>query len=282
MNSALSLSVVVIVRDGASTLDRALTAILASELPRDDYELIVVDDASGDASATIGARYADTVVRLTGRPSGPAYTRNRGADLARGEVVAFVDCDAMVQPDTLPGMLEMLTRYPDLDAIAASRDETPAAPNFASQYWNLLLHFGQDRHVAVEGDFASGCAAIRRSVLLTIGMYDEWRFGTPCLESVELGKRLKRAGHGVLLSRKLKVTQLKRWSLLSISREVWNRSSLLARSFGYQRTRELAPTEVVFTLSRTATPALAVVCTIFLCSAFFAEPNAPTAASIAG
>ena len=72
MPSPRPLSVIVPVRDGNATLGRALTAILASELPRDDYELIVVDDASSDSSPELAARYADTVVRLTARKSGPA------------------------------------------------------------------------------------------------------------------------------------------------------------------------------------------------------------------
>jgi hypothetical protein len=277
MKSALPLSVVVPVHNGAATLDRALIAILASEMLRDSFELIVVDDASSDGSATVAARYADTVVRLTGRESGPAYARNRGAELARGEVVAFVDADTMVRSRTLSGMLEMLAKHPGLDAIAASHDETPAASNFASQYWNLLVHFGEQHRGATGGSFASGCAAIRRSVLLGIGMYDEWRFGTACLESVELAKRLSEAGHGVFLSRELQVTQLKRWSIWSVCREAWDRSSLLTRSLGYQHTRRSAPTEVVFTLSRSLAPAFAVICTIFLCSAFFAEPTRPWA-----
>jgi glycosyltransferase involved in cell wall biosynthesis len=281
MNSALPLSVVVVVRDGAATLDRALTAILASETPRDDYELIVVDDASGDESTNIAARYADAVVRLSGRQCGPAYARNRGADLARGEVVAFVDADAMVKPSTLSGMLEMLGRHPGLGAIAATRDAAPAAPNFLSQYWNLLVHFGEHRPALSENTFPSGCVAIRRSVLLDVGMYDEWRFGAACLESVELGKRVGDAGHGVLLGRELEFSQLKHWSFLSVCGEVWRRSALLARSLGYQRARAFAPAEVVFTLSQTAVPALAFVGTIFLCSAFFAEPSRPIAIAVA-
>jgi glycosyltransferase involved in cell wall biosynthesis len=281
MNSALPLSVVVVVRDGAATLDRALAAILASEMPRDGYELIVVDDASIDESTTIAARYADAVVRLGGRQCGPAYARNRGADLARGEVVAFVDADAMVKPPTLPGMLEMLARHPGLDAIAASRDAAPAERNFASQYWNLLVHFGEHRHALSEDSFPSGCAAIRRSVLLEVGMYDEWRFETACLESIELGKRVADAGHGVLLSRDLEFNPLKRWSFLSVCGEVWKRSALLTRSFGYQRARAHAPAEVVLTLCQTAVPAFAFVGTILLCSAFFAEPRRPIAIMVA-
>lgn len=280
MKSALPLSVVVPVNNGTATLDRSLIAILASEMPRDSFELIVVDDASADGSDTVAARYADTVVRLTGPVSGPAYARNRGAELARGEVVAFVDPDVRVQISTLPGMLEMLDEHRALDAIGASLDQAPAASNFASQYWNLLIHFGEQRHATNGGGFVSGCAAIRRSALLDVGMYDEWRFGTACLESVELGTRFVEAGYGVLLSRELQVTQLRRWNMLSVCREAWNRSMLLARSLGYQRTRESAPNEVVFTLTRPMVPAAAVICTILICSAFFAELSRPLAVSM--
>jgi GT2 family glycosyltransferase len=280
MKSALPLSVVVPVHNGAATLDLSLNAILASEMLRDSFELIVVDDASTDGSDTVAARYADTVVRLTGPVSGPAYARNRGAELARGEIVVFVDADTRVRTSTLPGMLEMLAEHPGLDAIAASLDQTPAASNFASQYWNLLVHFGEQRHATTGGSFISGCAAIRRPVLLAVGMYDEWRFGTACLESVELGARLVEAGYGVLLSRELQVTQLRRWSMMSVCREAWNRSALLARSLGYQRTRKSAPNEVVFTLSRTVVPAFAVICTIVLCSAFIAEVGRPLAVAM--
>src|SRR6266566_2166501 len=108
MSSSRSLSVIVPVRDGPATLASALTAILASDLARDDYELIVVDDASSDGSPEVAARYADMVVRLTGRKSGPAYARNRGGELAQGEFLAFVDADALIRPDTLTRMVRML------------------------------------------------------------------------------------------------------------------------------------------------------------------------------
>src|SRR5215210_859631 len=119
MPRTLALSIVVPVRDSGFSLDRVLAAIRASELPADMYEIIVVDDVSTDASVTVAARHADTVVRLRGRASGPAYARNRGAELARGDVVAFVDGDVLIRPDTLPRMLTMLAERPDIDAVSA-------------------------------------------------------------------------------------------------------------------------------------------------------------------
>jgi hypothetical protein len=117
---------------------------------------------------------------------------------------------------------------------------------------------------------------MRRDAFLSVGMYDEWRFDTACLENVELGERLLRAGRGVLLSSELKIVHLKRWNLESIVREVWRRSRLLARSLGYSRMSVAAPGEVVFTLSRALRPAAALLGTLMLAAAFV--PPTPAAA----
>jgi hypothetical protein len=112
-------------------------------------------------------------------------------------------------------------------------------------------------------------------------MYDEWRFGTACLENVELGQRLLGTGHGVLLSAELKVTHLKLWDLRSIVREVWFRSRLLARSLGYTRMSTAAPSDVVFTLSRALTPAVALLATLTLAAAFVPAPHAAAKVGVA-
>jgi Glycosyl transferase family 2 len=268
MSPSRALSVIVPVRDGSATLTRALTAILASELPRDDYELIVVDDASTDGSPELAARCADTVVRLSGRRSGLAYARNRGAELAQGEVLAFVDADAMVRPETLPRMLKMLSEHPGLDAVSASHDQAAAAHNLVSEYWNLLLHFGEHRQTGTSADVASPCAVIGRNAFLSAGMYDEWRFAIAQLEGIELGKRLEDSGRDVLSSRDLAIVGLREWNLRSLCREVWDRSVLLARSLGYHRTRAAVPSEVVFTLSLTLATFSAMLCVVAISAAF--------------
>jgi hypothetical protein len=280
MSSSRALSVVVAVRNGSLTLSRALAAILASDLPRDAYELIVVDDASSDGSAELAARYADTVVRLTGRKSGPGYARNRGAELAQGEVLVFVDADVMVQPHTLAAILTMLSDHPELAAMATSHDQAATAPNLVSQYWNLLLNFGDQRETGTSGNFASPCAAIRRHVFLSIGMYDEWRFGAAALEGIELGTRLAASACSVLSRKDLTITGLRRWNVRSICREVWNRSALLAQSLGYQRTRAAVPSDVVFTLSRSLAPVVALMLLGAVSAASLPRPDVMISASV--
>jgi len=267
------LSVVVSTRNSESTLRQVLSAIRGSDLPGKSYEIIVVDDASADGSVAIAARYADTVVKLTGHQAGPAYARNRGVELARGEVIAFVDSEVVVRPDTIPRLVAALLERPDVDAVSASREIRSGSPNFVSQYWNLLLSFGEHRHPGRCAQFAAACGAVRRTAFLSAGMYDEWRFDTESMESVELGERLLGAGHGVILSPELKVTHLKRWNLASVCQEVWHRSRVLARSLGYLRMSAAAPGEVVFTLCRTLIPAVAILGTLMLAAAFVPAPQ---------
>jgi len=268
MVSRRALSVIVAVRNNASTLVRVLTAILSSNMPRDRYELIVVDDSSTDGSPELAARYADTIVRLTGRNSGAAYARNRGAEIAQTDVLAFVDADAMVQPDTLQRMLMMLSDRPSIDAVCAGHHEDCEPANLVSQYRNLLLRFGERREHGANGNVGSPCAAIRREAFLSAGMYDEWRFETTPVEGIEFGTRLREAGREVVCSKDLQVTLLRRWSLRAFCLEVCHRSALVARSLGYQRARRAVPGDLVFTLSRPGAPVFAALCVAAFSAAF--------------
>ncbi len=81
------------VLNGAELVPLSLGAFAASDFARCACELIVVDDARADGSATVAARYADKVLVLEGTPKGPAYARDRGADVARGRCVVFVDAE---------------------------------------------------------------------------------------------------------------------------------------------------------------------------------------------
>ncbi|MEN3355044.1 MAG: hypothetical protein V7640_3202 [Betaproteobacteria bacterium] len=266
----IRLSIIVSSKDSEGTLHKVLTAIRSSTLPSESYELIVVDDGSSDRSVTIAARYADSVVRLTGGGDGPAYARNRGCEIARGEILAFIDQDVVIDADCLSRMLDMLDQQSQLTAVSARYQEI-GTTGFLSSYWNLLAAFGEKRHGGQCALFASGCGMIRRTAFMSVGMYDEWRFNKGCLESVELGKRLLAAGHRATLESRSSVTRLQRLSLSVLFAHVWRRSTLLARSLGYAETSNLIPGEVVFTLTRGLIPSLAIFAILTLGGAVYSE-----------
>jgi glycosyltransferase involved in cell wall biosynthesis len=212
----LRLSVIVPAHQASLQLPLSLEALQKSDLPRDAWELVVVDDASTDDTYVVAARFADTVVRLPGNPHGPAYARNRGVEAARGEVVVFVDADVCVHTDTLRLFADLFDRHPDVTAIFGSYDANPAAPGVVSGFRNLLHHHVHQRDAGEAETFWAGCGAVRASAFRAVGMFDEWHYHRPQIEDIELGRRLRLHGHRILLRPEIQGTHLKRWTLRDI------------------------------------------------------------------
>lgn len=263
----LELSVVIAVRNAGDTLPAVLASIDGSNIARDSFEIIVVDDGSDDASASQASRHADAVVRLSGNATGPAYARNRGAELARGTFIAFIDADVVVQPDTLRQMLAALDDDARLDVVSACYRPDPAERGLITRYWNLLVSYGEERHGRDGGAVVGGCVMMRRALFESVGMFDEWRFRTPCLEDVELCQRLADRGCRMARMPLLEVIHLRKTTCGQLLRDVWERSELLARSLGYRRTRAVAANDVVFALNGAAIPAVVMVAAVILTAA---------------
>jgi glycosyltransferase involved in cell wall biosynthesis len=268
-------SIIVPVHDGARTLPAALGAIAASDLPREMWELIVVDDASTDDTAMVSAQFADCVVRLPGRPHGPAYARNRGVEVSRGPIIAFCDADVCVHPDALRLILDVFANEPDVSAVFGSYDTTPTAPGLVSQYRNLLHHYV---HASSAGDaetFWAGCGAIRRDVFVAAGMYDEWRFARPQIEDVELGHRIRALGHRIVLRPEVQCAHMKRWTLRDVIKADFNDrgvpwTRLLIQLGALTRTKTLN----LATVEKFNTGLVWVVVLLLILAAVLRDPNA--------
>lgn len=218
MSAGPILSVIVPAHNAAGVLPRSLGALRNSDLPRDRWELIVVDDGSDDETSLIAARYADTVVTLPGRPHGPAYARNRGFEVSRGGIIAFIDADCVAHHDTLSRFVERFGNQPEVGAVFGSYDDHPPATGIMSQYRNLIHHHVHHRNAGPVETFWAGAGAVRREVFSEAGMYDEWHYGRPQIEDIELGGRIRRLGKGILLDPAIQVTHLKKWTLASVIR----------------------------------------------------------------
>ncbi|MFP5354773.1 MAG: glycosyltransferase [Gemmatimonadota bacterium] len=211
-------SIIVPAHQASGMLPRTLGALEASDFPRDRWELIVVDDASSDDTATVAARYADTVVRLPGQPHGPAYARNRGFEVSRGDVVMFFDADVVVHPDTMRRFAEIMEADREVGAVFGAYDVNPPAPGFMSQYRNLLHHFVHQCNAGEVETFWAGAGAVRRQVFDDAGMYDEWHFARPQIEDIELGARIRGLGPKIRLCPDIQVTHLKHWTFANVVR----------------------------------------------------------------
>ncbi len=98
-------SIIIPVKDRARELTRCLESLERLEYPRELREIIVVDDGSSDASAAVALGFGCRVVTTDAPGSGPAAARNRGVDVARGEILAFIDSDCTASPGWLRELL---------------------------------------------------------------------------------------------------------------------------------------------------------------------------------
>jgi glycosyltransferase involved in cell wall biosynthesis len=209
-------SVIVPAHRAGHQLPLSLGALRRSTLDRSSWELIVVDDASQDDTWLVASRWADTVVRLPGKPHGPAYARNRGSEAARGEILVFVDADVCVHPDALARFNEHFETCADVTAVFGSYDAHPAAPGLASSFRNLLHHHVHQRDAGDAETFWAGCGAVRAKEFREVGMFDEWHYARPQIEDIELGRRMRRHDHRIVLDPRIQGTHLKRWTLRDI------------------------------------------------------------------
>ena len=214
------LSVVVPVNNGGRDLGRCLRGLRNSSWT--DYELLVVDDGSTDDTAERAGAFGARVLR-NARKLGPAAARNAGALMASAPLIFFLDADVAVHPDAIARAMARFDADPDLAGLFGSYDDEPTAPGLVSRFRNLLHHYVHQSGAFVEDardahTFWTGCGVIRRDVFLSSGGFDPQLYRRPAIEDIELGYRITRAGHRIVLARDVQATHLKRWTFVEMIR----------------------------------------------------------------
>jgi GT2 family glycosyltransferase len=113
-----SVSVVVTVHDGEQFITKTVESVLTQSF--EDLELVVVDDGSADATPEILAGYAadDRRVRIHRQPrAGVCAARNRGIEVCRAPLIAFLDGDDVATRDRLGAQLRFLDENGDVALV---------------------------------------------------------------------------------------------------------------------------------------------------------------------
>lgn len=127
-------------------------------------EVVVVDNASTDATASVAASLG---ARVVFEPKhNIARVRNRGSELARGEVILFVDADTLIDRELLPRIFELMQ---DQDCVGGA-----AAIEWHVRNRFLHWYFRSAANVARRLRLAQGAAQFcRHEVFGSLGGYDE-------------------------------------------------------------------------------------------------------------
>ncbi len=211
-SSDTGVSIVIPVHNGGENFRKCLSSVAACDPP--PLETIVVADGESDGSWRIAEEYAMQVIKLP-LSGGPARARNAGANAAKGDILFFIDADETVPKDAVKQIAADFRQHPDMAALFGSYDDDPYESNFLSQYKNLLHHYVHQTGSSEASTFWSGCGVIRRNIFLEMNGFDEG-YRHPSIEDIELGYRLRKAGHTIRLLKELQVKHLKRWGIRSL------------------------------------------------------------------
>jgi glycosyltransferase involved in cell wall biosynthesis len=207
-------SVVVCTYNGSATLRECLEGVLTLHYP--DYEVIVVSDGSTDGSAEL-AREHDGVRVIETPNRGLSAARNTGLEAADGEIVAYLDDDAVPDPDWLKHMAATFANGP-FAAVGGPNVLPPGSGAVAQCVANAP---GGPTHVLVsdrEAEHIPGCnMAIRRDALREIGGFDpQFRVAG---DDVDVCWRLLDSGQRIAFSPGAVVLHHRRRSILAYLRQ---------------------------------------------------------------
>ncbi len=182
-----------------------LSRLESVDHPRDRWEVIVVDDGSTDDTEVEVGRWVERAtirVRYERQDNtGPAAARNRGAHLASGRVLVFIDNDILVRPDFLRLHLAALSGAPNCWVIGrivhpAAIRETPFG-RFRDELWERFHETQGGRVVAETDGMTAANLSLPAADFHRLGGFDE-AFTIASSEDWELGYRARQAGVRVL------------------------------------------------------------------------------------
>ncbi|KJU83079.1 glycosyl transferase family 2 [Candidatus Magnetobacterium bavaricum] len=192
----MRVSVIVPAYNAAATIGKCMEGLFRQTFNRDDYEVIVVDDGSEDATVKCLGGFPVKLYRQPNR--GPAAARNHGAGGASGDILLFTDSDCVCDQSWIQEMLKPF-ETPNIAAVKGvyRNAQTSLTSRFAQ------VEFEERYELLKKSAFIdmvdTYSAAIKREVFEGIGGFDEG-FPRANNEDTELSYRLCAAGHKMVFN----------------------------------------------------------------------------------
>jgi cellulose synthase/poly-beta-1,6-N-acetylglucosamine synthase-like glycosyltransferase len=194
-----SVSILMPAYNEEKTLAQAIRSVLAIDYPERLKEVIVINDRSKDRTGEIAKEFADRgeIRLITNRTNmGKAYSLNRGIKLAKGELIACIDADSLVEPDILNKMVGHFENPKVASVTPALRAYRTAnfleKVQFAEYILNIFLRkmLGHLDSIHVTPGVFS---LYRKSVLQEVGGFDM----NNLTEDMEIALRIHSKGYSI-------------------------------------------------------------------------------------
>ena len=215
----MKISVIIPTYKRIDKLQDCLASIMAQTFPKEDYEILVVEDGSQSGAKDLVKDLQEKFPKIKyfwRENAGPAAARNVAIKVAAGEVCAFTDDDCTVPPDWLEKLWDGFQRYPEVTGVGGRMEpleemvrKNPFA-RFELYITRVVFDLPTEREEFIAGrDSPIGATnniAYKTVALRAVGGFDEKFLPHIRGEERDLKERLCEAGYNKLLYIPTKVT----------------------------------------------------------------------------
>ncbi len=211
-------SVIVPVFNDAEGIERCLRALENQSYSKRSYEVIVVDNGSDESIEPVVAAFGQARASHEAR-SGSYAARNKGIELAKGQIVAFTDADCIPAADWIELGVAALAQMPQFQLVAGrveifARD---ASHPTAVELYEMRSALLQQEYVEVGGFAATANLFTHKAVIERVGPFDaELRSGG----DAEWSRRARSAGYRLTYVDDIRVAHPARRSIGQLYRKV--------------------------------------------------------------
>jgi glycosyltransferase involved in cell wall biosynthesis len=218
------ISVIIPIYNAQDTLALCLDRIYQSTYP--NFEVILVDDCSTDASRGIAGKYPAKLVSMP-RNMGAAPARNKGAREAEGSILLFMDSDILVEPESL-ALVEEDLQDKEIAGVIGLLSPKLKFSNFSSNYKNLYMHYTYNilpRRVSV---FYTSFAAVRKEIFAECGGFDD-NYRQATIEDIEVGERITSRGYKLIIDKRLQVEHVRHYYFTDLLKTGFRRAAGISK-----------------------------------------------------
>jgi glycosyltransferase involved in cell wall biosynthesis len=192
--STVPLTVLMAFHNDAPFIARAIESILGQTY--DDFEFVIVNDASTDGSRDVVAGYADPRIRLIDNPQNLRLARslNRGLEAARGELIARLDANDVATPNRLETQMRFMRENGDFALTGGQYEviDTRGRRVPLAAFRKPVTELGVQWYFLFDSPFVHSTVMFRKSAANEAGRYDPTFDFAPSEDVVLWGRMAER------------------------------------------------------------------------------------------
>ena len=207
----MKISIIIPVYNSSSTLKECLDSIFSSTFK--DYEVIVVSGNSTDDSIKIAKQFQIKIIEFP-ENKGPAFARNKGSQVAQGDIILFLDSDVILNKNSLSLIIDKFS-LTEVNAIQGIYSHEPNYKYLATQFYqSYLCYYVWPENKKYVSTLVTGCFAIRKEIFNKFGGFDVNIENASC-EDEKFGYSLIEKGYKILILRDLQVVHRVNYNVIN-------------------------------------------------------------------